>query len=636
MIQRILETENLQKACDFLQQKNDSCGIDGMRLSELQDYLSNNEANLRKTILDGKYNPGLIQEVNIINRNGKIRTIAKLTSVDRLILRAIYHVMYDAFSPLFSKYSYAYQENKSISDAVRQTVSYIEEGYCYVVDVDIDSYFDNISHYKLQKILKENGLDNETNNLIYQFLNCKIIRDFEIIQKEKGLVQGSPLSPLLSNLYLHEADMFFEKKDFRFCRYADDVRLFAKTVEDGLEIYSQVKEFLETELMLTLNTQKSGVFYAFEKKYLGYQFSSFPNGKVEIKKESRSSKISIYDWKSSALQKLGGEYHLMGDGILTQKDYNLLFENPEKKMYIPVNSTDCLNFYGDITLSSGFFKFISNNNIQLNFFDKYSDYLGTFIPRKLSVSASLTMHQALCYESEEKRLEIAKQFAVAAAHNIRENVKYYNRHNKVELFDHTINRITEMMQDEKICGSVSELMLIEARIRGEYYKCLNDILPYDDFHFIKRTKRPPEDSINSLISFGNTILYRRVAKEIYKSRLDIRIGFLHTANRRYESLNLDISEIFRPIIVDRVIFTLINKHMINEKTHFETFDNGAVYLNRAGKKLFITEFEKKMLGRIKQSNGIKISYGELIKSEIQKLTRYFEKGETYKAYKYFL
>jgi CRISPR-associated endonuclease Cas1 len=199
-----------------------------------------------------------------------------------------------------------------------------------------------------------------------------------------------------------------------------------------------------------------------------------------------------------------------------------------------------------------------------------------------------------------------------------------------------IEEITAMMHSEKQAESVSDLMLTEGRVRGTYYTCLNDILPYDDFLFTKRTRRPPEDPLNSLISYGNTVMYRKAAKEIYKSRLDIRIGFLHATNRRYESLNLDIAEIFRPVIIEKVIFSLINKHMLGEKLHFDYSENGAVYLNSEGKKIFITELEDKMAQRIKTEGGGTVSYAELVRIEIGKLTRYFDKGEPYKAYKYFL
>ena len=261
--------------------------------------------------------------------------------------------------------------------------------------------------------------------------------------------------------------------------------------------------------------------------------------------------------------------------------------------------------------------------------------MGAFIPNKLAPASVISIGQALAYSDTEKRMSLAKQFAIASAHNIRENLKYYARHRDSKTIIDSIKGITDLLAEMKKADNVQSLMLIEGRVREKYYSCLNDILPNDDFEFKKRTKRPPEDALNALISFGNAVLYRRVAKEIYKSRLDIRIGYLHAANRRAESLNLDVAEIFRPIIVDKVIFSLINRHMLNEQKHFEIPDGGGVYLNKEGKKIFISEFEEKMRSRF-TIGGVSISYGDLIKAELQKLTRRFEKGEEYKAYKYFL
>ncbi|MCL2425312.1 MAG: type I-B CRISPR-associated endonuclease Cas1b [Oscillospiraceae bacterium] len=351
--------------------------------------------------------------------------------------------------------------------------------------------------------------------------------------------------------------------------------------------------------------------------------------------ERRNTKTYLHDWESSSLQKIDGEYHLIADGILTRKDYNLLFENPEKKMHLPVESTECLNLHSNIAFSSSFFSFAAKNNLKINMFSKYGEYEGAFVPAGLPASSSLVMKQALAYNDTSERLMFARQFALAAAHNIRENLKYYTRYDSGGRLSNAIEEIAAIMHMEKTIVSVSELMLLEGRIRGIYYMCLNDIFMNDDFLFVKRTKRPPEDPLNALISFGNVVLYRRIAKELYKSRLDIRFGFLHATNRRHESLNLDIAEIFRPVIVDRIIFTLINKHMISAKMNFEKLEGNAVYLNSEGKRIFITEFDKKMAQRLKYKSGI-VSYEGLIRAEIQKLTRYFDTGEPYKPYKYFL
>jgi CRISPR-associated endonuclease Cas1 subtype I-B len=635
MIDQILSNKNIKRALEHLQTKHDSCGVDGMRLSELPDYVKNNMPVIRASVHDGTFCPGLVQEIDIINCNGKTRTISKLTSIDRLLLRATHQILYDKFSPMLSPFSYAYQENKGIATAARQAADYIEGGYKYTVDIDLDSYFDSIPHFQMGELLKKYGLDKKTNALIQKYLACSVVRDFEIIPKEKGLLQGSPLSPLLSNIYLHAADLFFTEHGYKFCRFGDDIKLFAKSFEDGLDIFGTVKQFIEKELLLSLHPQKSGVFPALERIYLGYRFHLFPSGKIEIKKENRKTKVNMYSWRSSAIQKTSGEYHLIADGIITQKDYNLLFENPDKKMYIPQECTECLNLYSNITFSTSFFMFAAQNSLLLNFFDKNGEYQGAFIPYKLSATSSLSVQQALVYADEGKRLWLAKQFATAAAHNIRENLKYYARHSDSAQLRRSIEEITAMMQVEKEAKNAPELMLTEGRVRETYYACLNDIMPNDDFHFTKRTRRPPLDPLNSLISFGNTVLYNRVAKEIYKSRLDIRVGFLHSARRRYESLNLDVAEIFRPVIVEKVIFSLINKRMLGEKLHFDYRDSGAVFLNNEGKKIFLTEFEEKMTQRIKIKTGT-ISYAELIRAEIGKLTRYFDKGEPYKAYKYFL
>lgn len=155
----------------------------------------------------------------------------------------------------------------------------------------------------------------------------------------------------------------------------------------------------------------------------------------------------------------------------------------------------------------------------------------------------------------------------------------------------------------------------------------------DRFQFKKRTRRPPMNEVNAMISFGNTFIYRRIANEIYRTALDIRIGFVHAANSRSESLNLDIAEIFKPIIVDRTIFTVIHNLQINNKEHFEKEDNGGIYLNNVGKRIFIRELEYKLSSKI-SVDGQKLSYDNLMKEEIHKIVKLVQDNEKYKPFKY--
>ncbi len=328
-----------------------------------------------------------------------------------------------------------------------------------------------------------------------------------------------------------------------------------------------------------------------------------------------------------------GVYHLLSDGILTRKDFSLLFENQEKKMYIPVEVADSIFVYSKISLSSYFFKFANHQRLIISFFNDYGEYIGSFYPSHQKRSVKYTLCQAEIYCNPSKRLSIAKQIIMAAAHNVRSNLKYYNRRLHCQLLDDASKAISAYIKEMNETGTLSALMLIEARMREEYYKCFDTIIQGDIFQYIKRSRRPPQNPVNSMISFGNTVLYQKIATEINMTALDIRISFLHAANRRNENLNLDISELFKPIIVDRIIFTLINKHMLHPKKHFETRNDGGVYLNQAGKSVFIHAFQDKIHQKITRDNK-HITYETLIRNEIKKIAAYVLSNQEYKPYKY--
>ena len=180
---------------------------------------------------------------------------------------------------------------------------------------------------------------------------------------------------------------------------------------------------------------------------------------------------------------------------------------------------------------------------------------------------------------------------------------------------------------------VEELMLIEAKARHLYYTSFNVILKQEGFFFEKRTRRPPVDAINAMISFGNTLLYNFVLQAIWKTALDPRIGIIHATTNRNFSLNLDFADLFKPVIVDRVIFSLINLLQLQPTLHFEEKESGAVYLNKEGKRIFIKVFEDKMSDKIKIGERM-YTYKQIIEEEIRKFQRYIVKGEKYKPYKY--
>lgn len=245
-------------------------------------------------------------------------------------------------------------------------------------------------------------------------------------------------------------------------------------------------------------------------------------------------------------------------------------------------------------------------------FNKYGNLIGNFVAASHYLTSEMFLKQVRIYNDDSKRLEIAKNIICAAIHNMRSNLRYYNKIRHSEKLTELITKMSDNISLAKATNNINEMMMVEARNRQQYYQSFNEIVQSEDFTFRIRTKRPPKDEINAMISFGNVCLYRRIATEIYKHQIDIRIGFLHSTNRRAESLNLDIAELFKPIIVDRTIFTLINKGMISKNGDFEETDNEGVYLSKSGKRVFLQEYQNKLYQKLTY-NEQQMTYDTLIR-----------------------
>jgi len=241
----------------------------------------------------------------------------------------------------------------------------------------------------------------------------------------------------------------------------------------------------------------------------------------------------------------------------------------------------------------------------------------------------MILKQAEFYNDERKRTHLAKKFFNGAVENIEKVLNYYsNRGKKVGNF---IKKIIELKTKVDNCNSIEEIMAIEGNIREYYYSSFDIILEDEDFVFERRSRRPPRNRLNTLISFGNSLLYVAVLSEIYKTHLDPRIGFLHTTNFRRFTLNLDVAEIFKPIIVDRIIFTLVNKKMIQQK-HFEEKLGGLV-LKKKGRQIFVEEFDNRLRTTIKHKNlGRNVSYRRLVRMELYKIEKHLIGEEEYKPF----
>lgn len=630
-VEQIIRNENITQAMDFLMTKRDSCGIDGMKLSELPAYWKANGEKVIASVLDGTYTMGLIKQSEIVNYKGKHRTISLMNSSDRLIYRATFQALNSVIDPKLSEYSYAYREKKGVLEAVKQAADYMESGYIWCVEFDIQNFFDNIDHQILVEKLQHYISDEKVMNLLVIYLNCTVVDDHITFQKDEGILQGGPLSPLLSNVYLDELDKYMEENGYHFCRFGDDINIYCKTYNAALECLNEIRNHIENQERLPLNHKKTGVFKGVNRKYLGYRFT-LKGAKIIAKHEKKAYRTVYRDWYTTGIQRIDNNYHLINEGILTKRDFNILFENEDGKKYIPVETTDSLYIYSNVIITGNFFEFANDRGLNLCFVDRYGEKVGAFVPQNNRRNIKTELKQLRLYDSEKDRLCLAKKLEIASLSNIRANLKYYQRRKESSKIQTSVDKMSEYIRKINETTNISNLMLIEAQARQNYYQCFNFIIENPDFKFEKGTRRPPRDAINALISFGNTLLYQRIANEINRTGLDIRIGIIHAAGVRPESLNLDLADIFKPILVDRTIFTLINRKMINSSDFVEVEDNG-IYISGNGKKIFIREFESKIYQKI-NIDGQERTYDYVIKREIQNLKRHIEFGEKYKPYKY--
>ena len=326
-------------------------------------------------------------------------------------------------------------------------------------------------------------------------------------------------------------------------------------------------------------------------------------------------------------------YYLYKSGRLQRKDNTLeiIYKDNSKKV-IPIERVEDIYIMTEFDFNTALLNFLTQYGVKIHFFNYYGFYTGTYYPKESLVSGKLLIKQVENYTDINKRIKIAKAFIESASYNIHRNLIYYkNRGKNLEKY---IKEIEFFRKQINKCKDVQELMGIEGNIRKVYYSSWNDIIN-QDIKFERRVKNPPDNAINSLISYVNTFIYTRVLSEIYKTQLNPTISYLHEPSERRFSLCLDIAEIFKPIIGDRLIFSMLNKNQITEKD-FEK-DLNFLYIKDRARKEIAKEIDKRLQKTIKHKNLERdVSYEYLIRLEIYKLIKYLlgneEKYEGFKMW----
>ena len=327
-------------------------------------------------------------------------------------------------------------------------------------------------------------------------------------------------------------------------------------------------------------------------------------------------------------------YYLFNPGQLQRRDNTLKFipydedGNEQAPRFLPVENVEELYCFGNLEANSALYNFLGQKQVPVHFFDYYENYTGSFMPREALISGKMLIAQVEHQQNRKNRIDLAQRILDGASFNMVKNLRYYNSRGKdlepiIEIIEKLSTKIGQTT-------AINELMGIEGNIRKNYYEAFELII--NDFSMSGRSYRPPENEVNALISFGNMMCYSQCLRAIHQTQLNPTISFLHEPGDRRFSLSLDLAEIFKPLLVDRVIFKVMNKKMIQE-SHFEE-DLNRVILKPKGKKIFVQAFEDRLQETINH-RALKrsVSYKHLIRLECYKIQKHLLGIEEYKPFK---
>ena len=287
LLEAILEPENLTAAYEQVKRNRGSHGVDGMRVNDLLEYLTTHDQELREALRSGNYIPSCVRRVEIPKPDGGKRQLGIPTVIDRMIQQAMAQVLSPIFEATFTNSSYGFRPGKNGHQAIRKAQRYMNAGNTWVVDIDLEKYFDTVNHDKLMALVARQVKDKRVLKLIRAYLNAGVMINGVVIETHQGCQQGGPLSPLLSNVMLNQLDHELERRGHRYCRYADDSQIYVKSEKAAKRVMASITHYLEDKLKLKVNQRKSAIGRCWERKYLGFSFYR-KKGRIRIRVHPKS------------------------------------------------------------------------------------------------------------------------------------------------------------------------------------------------------------------------------------------------------------------------------------------------------------------------------------------------------------
>lgn len=704
----ILDSQNLLSAWEKVEENAGGPGVDGVSIEVFDLILDRELTQLQGELRDHLYRPSPLLRVSIAKPQGGMRTLAIPTVRDRLAQTAAAQILTPILDAEFEEVSFGYRRGRSVEQALAKVRQYRDEGYQWVVDADLNAFFDNVDWGLLLDRLRQSITDSDVLQLIELWVRTKIRDGVQTIVPTKGLPQGSPISPVLANLYLDRFDEAMLRHGYKFVRFADDFVILCKEKPEA-EQALQLTESLLGKLRLALKPEKTRLTHFDEGfRYLGTLFirtldmpAPRPQGTPLVFSDTAqgNTKTTLAQTLNLALQQVGKArqdfpeqpapveeqrqlapppqeetppslappdttttapqpeapssddtteqptdsprrasipfrrtlYIQEQGSILAREDERLIVKKEGNTLLeVPAAKIDQIFIFGNCTVTTPAMTYCLKEEIPIILLSSRGNYYG-IIDSPLSENVSLHRQQFTRAADAEFSLQTAKVVVTAKLHNCRLLLQRHQRRKHIPLVATVIDHLGELSVRLQHAATREEVNGYEGAGAAQYFAALGQLVD-PAFRFTNRTRQPPTDPVNSLLSFGYTLLFYNLYGLIVARGLHPYVGHLHLMRDRHPSLASDLIEEFRAPIVDSLVLTLINTKTLTP-TDFTRLVDGPCLLKDTARKTFIRAFEQKMATQITHPHtGLVVDYRRCLDLQVCHMLDWIRgDAEEYKA-----
>jgi len=591
LLARAASEQALLSAWDDVRAAALADGVAGHEIEQFESAAARRVAEISAKLGRGEWVSSPVRHVQIAKPSGGFRHLAVPSVEDRVVERSVLGVLDPLIDPLLQPWSFAYRHGLGVDAAIRTLIEARDSGCGWVAQCDIKDCFDTIPRWRVVQLLSEACDDHELVDLVRQFMYRQVIgRRYSQELRGRGLHQGSPLSPLLANLYLDRLDRSAAAHGLQIIRFADDIVAPVRSRADGELALSQLDEAVR-ELDLELNLGKSSVT-SFDEGvlFLGRTVTS-GSGAGPIA-SAHPLETTVYVMQQGSLIRSRGERVIVQSGETTLMRLNL----KRARQFV---------IFGRVGMTTAFINQVLRRGIEVVVLDAHGGLSGRFAPaERATPQVREAQYKAA---SHSTALKLARSFVAGKLQNMRVMLLRVERRYGDQGFEAAVKRLAAARLSLKDATTLAEIMGFEGAGTREYFQLWTRVLPAE-WGFTVRARRPPPDPVNAMLSFGYTLLTNEGVSAAAAAGLDPHVGFLHQAMRGRAAVALDLIEELRPTIVDSMVLGLIGRRSIRPD-HFVTVPDAGCRLTDAGLRIFLDAYERRMLQLVTyHDTGKRVSY----------------------------